>query len=290
MRNATSARLTPASQLSNLKNKMRYLALFSILTVACLAQSEPRTAEEFYARAQQDMAQKQTDKVIEDCTQAILQDPDFQEALLMRATAFSSLKQYDRAVADFDAVLKLHPRSATFVSRGNQYMLLKKYDAALADFSEAIRRMPNRSAAYELRANARQKLGDTKGAADDRAKARELGGSPVPVGFTPGAMPGDPKATAQRIGAGVSAPKVLNQKQPEYTEAARQAKIQGDVVLSLIVDENGSARDFQILRPLGYGLDEMAIEAVQKWRFQPGMKDGKAVAVFATIEVNFRLL
>jgi periplasmic protein TonB len=45
-----------------------------------------------------------------------------------------------------------------------------------------------------------------------------------------------------------------------------------------------------VIRSLGLGLDQKAIEAVQKWRFRPGLKDGKAVPVFANIEVNFRLL
>jgi TonB family protein len=56
------------------------------------------------------------------------------------------------------------------------------------------------------------------------------------------------------------------------------------------VDEKGMPQQLRVLRPLGLGLDEKAIEAVQKWRFKPGVKDGKAVAVAATIEVNFRLL
>jgi periplasmic protein TonB len=46
----------------------------------------------------------------------------------------------------------------------------------------------------------------------------------------------------------------------------------------------------RVIRPLGLGLDQKAIEAVQKWKFKPGMKDGRAVPVQATIEVNFRLL
>ena len=57
-----------------------------------------------------------------------------------------------------------------------------------------------------------------------------------------------------------------------------------------IVDENGKAQNLKVVRSLGLGLDQKAIEAVEKWRFKPGMKDGKSVPVIATIEVNFRLL
>ena len=93
-----------------------------------------------------------------------------------------------------------------------------------------------------------------------------------------------------RVGGGVTPPRVLQKQDPEYSEEARAAKFQGTVVLAVIVDEKGNPRDLKVVRPLGLGLDEKAIEAVMKWVFRPGYKDGKAVAVAATIEVNFRLL
>ena len=95
---------------------------------------------------------------------------------------------------------------------------------------------------------------------------------------------------AYRIGGGVSAPTVLSKVEPEYSEEARKAKWQGTVILQLVVDDQGRPQQLKIMRSLGLGLDQKAIEAVEKWRFKPGMKDGKAVPVMATIEVNFRLL
>jgi periplasmic protein TonB len=95
---------------------------------------------------------------------------------------------------------------------------------------------------------------------------------------------------AYKIGGGVSAPKVIFQVEPEYSEDARKAKFQGTVVIALVVDEKGNPRDIRVVRPLGMGLDQKAIEAVEKWRFRPGQKDGKAVPTQATIEVSFRLL
>jgi len=64
----------------------------------------------------------------------------------------------------------------------------------------------------------------------------------------------------------------------------------GSVLGIVVVDEKGNPRDLKVIRALGLGLDQKAIEAVEKWRFKPGMKDGRAVPVQATIEVNFRLL
>jgi TonB family protein len=78
--------------------------------------------------------------------------------------------------------------------------------------------------------------------------------------------------------------------EPEYSEEARKAKWSGAVTISLVVDVNGMPKDIQVIKALGMGLDQKAIEAVQKWRFRPGTKDGKPVPVQAVIEVNFRLL
>ena len=93
-----------------------------------------------------------------------------------------------------------------------------------------------------------------------------------------------------RVGGGVSAPSVLYKVDPEYSEEARKAKYSGTVLLSVIVDKEGHARDIRVVKSLGMGLDEKAIEAVQKWKFKPGMNKGEAVNVRAQIEVNFRLL
>jgi TonB family protein len=93
-----------------------------------------------------------------------------------------------------------------------------------------------------------------------------------------------------RPGGGVTNPVPILHPEPQYSEEARKAKWQGAVMLSLVVDEKGNPIQIKVIRPLGLGLDEKAIEAVQKWTFKPGMKDGKPVAVQAQIEVTFRLL
>jgi TonB family protein len=93
-----------------------------------------------------------------------------------------------------------------------------------------------------------------------------------------------------KVGGGVTAPSLLYKVEPEYSEEARKAKYQGVVVLYVEVDPSGKAVNPRVVRSLGLGLDEKAIEAVRKWKFRPGYKDGKAVTVAATIEVNFRLL
>jgi len=93
-----------------------------------------------------------------------------------------------------------------------------------------------------------------------------------------------------RPGGGVTNPVPILHPEPQYSEEARKAKWQGAVMLSLVVDENGRPTQIRVIRPLGLGLDEKAIEAVSQWTFKPGMKDGKPVKVLAQIEVTFRLL
>ncbi len=92
-----------------------------------------------------------------------------------------------------------------------------------------------------------------------------------------------------RVGGGVSAPRVIYQPDPEYSEEARKAKYQGTCVLWLVVGPDGRPRDLRVARSLGLGLDEKAIEAVKTWKFEPAMKDGKPVAVQINVEVSFRL-
>lgn len=79
------------------------------------------------------------------------------------------------------------------------------------------------------------------------------------------------------------------QEHVEYPEMARRAGIEGRVVVQFIIDKEGYVRDPQVVRSLGGGLDEAAIEAVKQVRFTPGMQRGRPVRVKYTIPVQFRL-
>jgi TonB family protein len=114
-------------------------------------------------------------------------------------------------------------------------------------------------------------------------------GSGSGVGFGPGSGAGY-GGGVYRIGGGVSAPVPVFKPEPEYSEEARKAKYQGSVTLAIVIMPDGSTSNIRVVRPLGLGLDEKAIEAVTKWKFRPSLKDGKPVAVSANVEVNFRLL
>jgi TonB family protein len=93
----------------------------------------------------------------------------------------------------------------------------------------------------------------------------------------------------RKIGGGVTPPKVLFAGEPQYTPAARELKLSGNVLVYLQVDTNGNPIHIRLLRPLGLGLDEAAIRAVETYRFTPAMSNGKPVIVEMNVEVNFQI-
>jgi TonB family protein len=96
-------------------------------------------------------------------------------------------------------------------------------------------------------------------------------------------------SSAMKIGNGVTSPHAVYAPDPEYSEEARRQQIQGIVVLALIVDKSGRPQDIKVVSPLGYGLDEQALDTVKTWKFTPGLKAGEPVSVYCHIEVSFRL-
>ena len=93
----------------------------------------------------------------------------------------------------------------------------------------------------------------------------------------------------QMVRGDVIAPRVLLSPDPDYSDEARKAKVQGKVTLWLVVGTDGRPRDLRVVHSLGYGLDEKAIEAVTNWKFDPARLNDKPVAVQINVEVMFRL-
>ncbi|MGA7343405.1 MAG: energy transducer TonB [Terracidiphilus sp.] len=114
-------------------------------------------------------------------------------------------------------------------------------------------------------------------------------GSGAGDGYGPG-QGGNTGGGLYQIGGRVSAPVPLNSVEAEFSDEARRAKYQGVCLISMIVDTNGNPQNPRVVRALGMGLDEKALEAVRKYKFKPAMKDGRIpVPVMITVEVNFRL-
>ena len=94
-----------------------------------------------------------------------------------------------------------------------------------------------------------------------------------------------------RPGNGVESPVVVHEEKPLYTTGAMRAKVQGIVEVEAVVLPDGTVGQVQIVRSLDdrFGLDEKAMEAVKRWRFRPGTRQGKAVPVLVNIELTFTL-
>ena len=93
----------------------------------------------------------------------------------------------------------------------------------------------------------------------------------------------------KRIGGGVSAPVLIFSVEPEFSEEARKAKVAGNVLVNLWVDTNGNPSHVHVIRGVGMGLDEKAMEAVRQYKFKPAMENGKPVLVELNVEVNFQI-
>jgi protein TonB len=91
------------------------------------------------------------------------------------------------------------------------------------------------------------------------------------------------------VGGEVSRPIKISAPQPQYTEAARQARVQGVVIVQAIIDCTGTVTSVTVLKALPLGLSEAAVEAISQWRFEPARVNGSPVSVYYNLTVNFRL-
>jgi protein TonB len=90
--------------------------------------------------------------------------------------------------------------------------------------------------------------------------------------------------------ARTTAPVPIHSVSPEYTQEASEAKLQGSVLLSAVVGVDGIPADIKVVKGLGMGLDEKAVECLSKWRFKPGTHDAQPTTVRVQVQINFRLL
>lgn len=91
------------------------------------------------------------------------------------------------------------------------------------------------------------------------------------------------------VGGDVQKPEKLNAPQPQYTEIARKARIQGVVIVQAIINKEGDVTNVKVLKGLGMGLSEEAVKAIKTWKFSPATLNGKPVDVYYNLTVNFRL-
>jgi TonB family protein len=294
-----------------------------------LIERKPDFAAAYYARGVTRLALGQYVGADQDLSKAIELKPDA-TAYASRAEVYAATKRYDQEIADLSMAISLKPgNSSYYLRRANSYRGKGECQAAIADYTEVIRMAPS-EVVYRSRSACRKQSGDAAGAAEDervieQMKAARVSPPPPPAPTPPAPIPRPaprqfvPPSSAgvgggigsasgggggramlpasspspenvYRIGGGVSQPSILFKVEPEYSEEARKAKWQGSVSLSVVISEFGEPLNLKVTNALGLGLDQQAIDAVQRWVFKPGRKDGQPVAVFANIQVTFHLL
>ena len=136
------------------------------------------------------------------------------------------------------------------------------------------------------------------GSADGSEKGRDGGidggfdhGDPNSTSLLPGAGPVAPLVPAGpiRVTAKVKKPEIITRVDPVYTEAARRVKVQGAVILEAVIDERGNVTSVRVVKGLPMGLEQSAVDAVSRWKFQPATLDGRPVAVYFNLTVSFRV-
>ena len=115
-------------------------------------------------------------------------------------------------------------------------------------------------------------------------------GARAPVVIAAGGLHEAEDTEVYQVGKDVTAPVLRSEAPPEFPEAARKEKglFNGTCEVALVVDPTGVPRDVHVVRALGKGFDEKAVKAVEQYRFTPGMRLGKAVAVALFVDVNFQ--
>ncbi len=234
--------------------------------------NQDKSAEDFYQRAAQILGDR----------------PEASRALMYLGTSAFIRKDYQAAVDRFQHAQRIDPSQA---GTATMWVALvrereKNYFEAEALFKNALALQNPRSADAATTMVLYAQFLRQQGRIDE-ATGMEQQSTTIRI---PASRSTSLATGVFRVGGGVAAPMLLSKVEPEYSEVARAAKYQGTVTLYVEVGPDGVAHNIKVLRSLGMGLDEKAIDAVGQWTFKPGTKDGNPVTVAASIEVNFRLL
>jgi TonB family protein len=160
--------------------------------------------------------------------------------------------RYEEAIVNFADAIRLRPRyAAAYYNRAAAYLMLGQFERAIADSDEALALDPQ-SGAAALKQTAQKRL-----------------------------------ASGVYVGKDASQPVLESWKRPKTTKEAVRAGKTGSVRLQFVVDQDGRARDFEIVKSVSPDLDDKAIAALKRAKFKPGKKDGRPVSMCEMMDVQF---
>ncbi len=270
---------------------------------------------------------KDYESAIRDYTAVLQQHPDWAQVYDQRGLAYSYSGRHNLAIPDYTQAMKLDPYiAAPYSNRGWAYLETGDVQRAIQDLDHAIELAPDYERAHENRAKAFDKQNDLQSELTDLEDVihlapgnqwakdqhqdvlRRLGsngtkpadgarGEPVESG-QPDATRQEPaltenlesQTTFYTPGAEVSAPVPVYTPDPPYTPQARKEKLSGAVAVRVLIDAEGKVVDAkEVSQRLGGGLDEIALDTVRTWKFQPAMRKGVPVAARLVVQVSFKL-
>ena len=188
-------------------------------------------------------------------------------------------KRLDEAYQLLQTAVQLDPGTVEIRIDEAQVLMHMNRDKEAADVLDLALKMshtPEQTAAVEMMQQTLRKFVAARAKAalgEDVITPRAAAGGQYP--------PGNPAASEARA---------IYSPQPDYTDEARQAKLQGVCVVSFIIGVDGKTSNIAVVKKLGMGLDQKAIEAVSKWRFEPSRKNGRPIPTHLTLSLTFKLV
>jgi TonB family protein len=263
------------------------------------------------------MSKGDFENAITEYQKALRSKGNLSEAQLWLGIAYERLgnRQFDngetgRAIEAYKNAVRYAPDPMRAQSRlglayerlGDQLFKNGETAQALEAYKNALASVPEDPYWHKQLGIALEKHGDREAAIKEYRTAAEL--SPLDGGLqrmyekllTGSQGPVDADFTMTKmgehietVGGEVSPPIPIQKPDPAYSERARQAKLQGTLVLLVVIDRNGDVGGTSVIKPLGLGLDAKALETVRTWKFQPATRNGTPVPVRVMVEIQFKL-
>lgn len=170
-------------------------------------------------------------------------------------------------------------------------LVLQMYQTAVSVLEERrAERASDLALALELSARLQLRLGKTEDAQKSLDNALAIRRRIVQALSPPAATADGAEVQPERLRKGIKPPLLKTRKEPDYSNLARMAQVQGAAVIEAVIGADGQPGSFRLVRSLGFGLDERAAAALKQWRFEPPERDGRPSPVLIAFEFIFRLL